>query len=80
MRRSTAGSRLELIAAEAARPIDHPDALDYIFRGRAAQSKPPTQDNYAEAVSWFERALGLDPRSADAQSWLAITLTARVLD
>jgi TolB-like protein len=71
---------LELIAAEAARPIDHPDALDYIFRGRAAQSKPPTRDTYAEAVGWFERALGLDPRSADAQSWLAITLAARVLD
>ena len=71
---------LELIAAEAARPIDHPDALHYIFRGRAAQSRAPTRDNYAEAVGWFERALGLDPRSADAQSWLAITLTARVLD
>jgi len=59
---------LELIAAEAARPINHPDAVDYIFRGRAAQSKPPTRDNYAEAVGWFERALELDPRSADAQS------------
>jgi adenylate cyclase len=71
---------LELIAAEAARPINHPDALDYIFRGRAVQSKPPTPDNYAEAVGWFERALGLDPRSVEAQSWLVITLTARVLD
>ena len=27
---------LELIGAEAARPTDHPDALDYILRGRAA--------------------------------------------
>ncbi len=27
---------LELIGAEAARPTEHPDALDYIFRGRAA--------------------------------------------
>ena len=27
---------LELIAAEAARPTEHPDALDYILRGRAA--------------------------------------------
>jgi adenylate cyclase len=27
----------ELIAAEAARPTDHPEALDYIFRGRAAK-------------------------------------------
>ena len=31
---------LELIAAEAARPTEHPDALDYILRGRAALSKP----------------------------------------
>jgi adenylate cyclase len=27
---------IELIAAEAARPTEHPDALDYILRGRAA--------------------------------------------
>ena len=32
---------LELIGAEAARPTEHPDALDYIFRGRAALLKPP---------------------------------------
>ena len=32
---------LELVAAEAARPTEHPDALDYILRGRAACSKPP---------------------------------------
>ena len=27
---------LELVGAEAARPTEHPDALDYILRGRAA--------------------------------------------
>jgi len=27
---------VQLIAAEAARPTEHPDALDYILRGRAA--------------------------------------------
>ena len=32
---------LELIAAEAARPTEQPDALDYILRGRAAGLKPP---------------------------------------
>ena len=32
---------LELVGAEAARPTEHPDALDYILRGRAARSKPP---------------------------------------
>jgi adenylate cyclase len=31
-------------------------------------------------ISLFERALALDPRSVDAQSWLATVLTSRVLD
>ncbi len=30
---------LELVGAEAARPTEHPDALDYIFQGRAALAK-----------------------------------------
>jgi hypothetical protein len=30
---------LELVGAEAARPTEHPDALDYILRGRAARLK-----------------------------------------
>ena len=71
---------LELIAAEAARPTEHPDALEYIFRGRAVRLKPPTRENHAEAIGLFERALALDPRSVEAQSRLAIALTARVLD
>ena len=29
---------LELVAAEAARPTEHPDVLDYILRGRAADN------------------------------------------
>src|SRR2546423_1488905 len=45
----------ELVAAEAARPTEHPDALDYIFRGRAAANKPPTRDSQAESISWFVR-------------------------
>ena len=43
-------------------------------------SKPPTRDNYAEAIGLFERALTLDPRSVEAQSLLAIALAGRVLD
>jgi adenylate cyclase len=70
---------VELIAAEAARPSEHPDALDYTLRGRAAWNKGPTRDNYAQAVSLFERALALDPRSVDAQSWLASALATRVI-
>ena len=71
---------LELVDAAAARPIEHPDALDYILRGRAARLKPPSRDNRAEQVLLFERALALDPASVAAQSWLAIELAARALD
>jgi adenylate cyclase len=71
---------VELIAAEAARPTEYPDALDYILRGRAALLKPRTPDAYREAIDFFEHALQLEPRSVEAQSRLAIVLTGRVLD
>ena len=71
---------LELVDAEAARPIDRPDTRDYILRGRATRLKPPSRENRAEAIELFERALALDQQSLAAQSWLAIALTARVLD
>jgi tetratricopeptide (TPR) repeat protein len=71
---------LELIAAEAARPTEHPDALDYFLRGRAASDKPQTRDTRAEAISMFERALALDPRSVEAQSALAGILAGRAMD
>ena len=35
---------IELIAVEAARPTEHPDALDYILRARAAWNKGPPRD------------------------------------
>jgi tetratricopeptide (TPR) repeat protein len=71
---------LELVAAEAVRLTEHPDALDYILRGRAITAKPRTRDNWAEMISLFEHALALDPRSVDAQSWLANALTSRALE
>jgi adenylate cyclase len=71
---------LELVDAAAARPSECPDARDYILRGRAVRLKPPSRENRAEAVALFERALALDQESVAAQSWLAIALTARVLD
>ena len=71
---------LELVDAEAARPIENPDTRDYILRGRAVRLRPPSRENRAEAIALFARALALDQQSAAAQSWLAIALTARVLD
>jgi adenylate cyclase len=71
---------LELVAAEAARPTEQPDALDYILRGRAASQKPPSRDGYAGVIPLFERALALDPRSVEAQSYLAIHLASRALN
>ena len=71
---------LELIRTEASRKIEYPDAFDYILRGRAAAAKPPTRDDYADAIDWFERALALDPHSAEAQSLLADALAGRVVD
>jgi class 3 adenylate cyclase len=70
---------VELIAAAAARPTQNPDALDYVFRGRAAMFKPDSPARYAESIALFERALSLDPSSAAAQSYLAIELAYRVL-
>jgi adenylate cyclase len=71
---------VELIGAEAARPTDSPDALDYILRGRAAMARPRSSDTYAEIIGLFEHALALDPGSVEAQSRLATSLVGRVLD
>jgi TolB-like protein len=71
---------IELIAVEAARPTQNPDALDYIFRGRAATFKPNSRDTIAEAISLFQHALALDPQSVEARTELAGVLVARVLD
>ena len=71
---------LELVDAAAAQPSEHPDARDYLLRGRAVRLKPPSRDNRTNAIALFEQALALDQESAAAQSWLAIELTARALD
>jgi adenylate cyclase len=71
---------VELVIAEAARPTQSADALDYIFRGRAAMSRAGTPDTYAEAIRNYERALALDPQSVEAQSLLASALVSRVLN
>ena len=70
----------ELIAAEALRPTERPDALGYILRGRAAVLRLPSRENFAEQISLFQHALALDPRSVEGQSRLAIALAGRVLN
>ena len=71
---------IELVTAEAARPTGSPDGLDYILRARAELLKPHRRENYATAISLFERALAVDPRSTEAQSRLAAALAGRVID
>ena len=78
--RIAAALNLQLTASEAARRVEHPDALDYIFRGRAEIYKPASRRNFAAAVADFEEALKLDPGSVEAQSRLAIALASRALD
>ena len=70
----------EVTSAEAARPSEHPDALEYILRARAALSKPSSPENYAQAIPLYERALELDPGSVAAKGWLAIALVSRMFD
>ena len=73
---------LKLVGAEAARPTENPDALDYVLRGRAAfyHHEGSTPERFAEAVRLFEAALTLDPSSVDAKALLALTLVGRVLE
>src|SRR5262245_48715518 len=63
--------QFELAIADARRLTEHPDALDYILRGRAAWWKSAYRSPNAEVLGLFERALALDPDSVEAQIWLA---------
>jgi len=71
---------LEVIRAEAARPTEHPDALDCILRGRAALNRGLTPENYSEAMGFFETALSQDPASVAARAFMAQALVGRVLE
>jgi len=69
----------ELTTADAGRPAEQPDALDYVLRGRAEWRRWPPRDKYAQAIRLFEKALALNPQSVEAQTWLAHALATRVL-
>jgi adenylate cyclase len=78
--RIAATLNVELVSAEATRPTDYPEILDYFFRGRAALHKGPGGDSFAEAISLTEHALALDPRSVEALAGLAQVLAGRVMN
>jgi len=78
-RRIAVALNVELVAAEAARPTQDPDARDYLLRGIAA-GWPPSRERYAEQIKMYERALALAPGTVGAQSALAIALASRTLD
>jgi TolB-like protein len=72
--------QFELAIADGGRLTEHPDALDYILRGRGTLwRKPISRENNAEALGLFERALTLDPRTVEAQIGVAHALVNRVL-
>jgi adenylate cyclase len=66
----------ELIRVEAVRPTERPEALDYIFRGRAAFAQRGG-DDINDAIRLFEQALTADPRSLEARGRLAQALVRR---
>jgi tetratricopeptide (TPR) repeat protein len=69
----------DAVTAEASRPTENPDALDYLFRARVAGWKPPSRAKYAEQIGLLERGLVFDPLSIEARSFLAIALTSRAI-
>jgi TolB-like protein/class 3 adenylate cyclase len=58
----------ELVTAEARRAeqVPNPDSLDLYFQGLAWFYKGLTPDNIAQARSFFDRALAIDPDNVDA--------------
>ncbi len=63
----------ELIAAEARRAerSPHPDAMDLVFQGSSWYNKGLTPDCMAQARSFFEQAVALDPENVEAMVGLA---------
>jgi tetratricopeptide (TPR) repeat protein len=63
----------QLIEAEARRAERslHPDAMELYFQGMACLNKGRTSEYFAQARSFFERALALDPKNIEALVGLA---------
>jgi adenylate cyclase len=79
-RRIAISLKLELIAAEAARPTRNPDALDLVLRARSMYLRPMSRNRDDEVIGLFQRAVELDPGFVEAQFRLAGALANRQLD
>jgi adenylate cyclase len=71
---------LTLVDAEAAKPTEHPTALDYLLRARAAIAGPPSPERSARSIGLLEQALALDPQSVAIRSWLSWARSGPVLN
>jgi len=74
----------QLIAAEARRAArsPHPDSMDLFFQGTACWHKALSAENLAQAHSFFERALALDPGNVEAlagAAWVEMAIAANYL-
>lgn len=67
-----------LIEAEARRAERslHPDAMDFVFQGRSCWNRGMTAEHMAQARTFFERALTLDPKNIEALVGTAAVDTA----
>ena len=70
---------LSLVQIESARSLrerpTNPDAFDLILRARSMNQTPPTPQRKKEMLALYERALLLDPQSAEAMAMVAYLLT-----
>jgi adenylate cyclase len=59
-------------------PTKNPDAHELVMRGWAYYFRPTTPENQQEALSSFEKALALDPESAEARAGIANVLEVSI--
>ncbi|MBR0691619.1 adenylate/guanylate cyclase domain-containing protein [Bradyrhizobium lablabi] len=69
---NTLDAQLTAVEARRAERSPHPDAMDLHFRGVALWNKGMTSESMAQARSFFERALALDPGHIGAMVGVAL--------
>jgi adenylate cyclase len=77
---NTLGFELARAEAQKSTHSSNPDAIDLTMRGWAATWQPLTKESNASARDYFERAMKIDPQTAEAMVGLALArYRARVL-